>query len=96
MRRAAVLALFLTASLASCDSKTDKAGSTPASTAPTADAGKPITDPVAYAKELMAQAGYPGGRGFPRLEVLYNTDEGHKKIAAAVQHFSPPATSSAR
>ncbi len=40
---------------------------------------------VVRARELLAQAGYPGGKGFPRLEILYNTSEAHKKIAAAVQ-----------
>ena len=33
------------------------------------------------AKELLAQAGYPGGRDFPKVGILYNTQEGHKKIA---------------
>lgn len=42
-------------------------------------------DRVERARKLLAEAGYPDGRGFPKLEVLYNTDEGHKKIAAALQ-----------
>ncbi len=33
------------------------------------------------ARELLAEAGYPGGRGFPRLEILYNTLEQHEAIA---------------
>lgn len=39
------------------------------------------------AKRLLAQAGYPNGKGFPKLELLYNTNEGHKKIAEALQYM---------
>jgi len=42
---------------------------------------------IKKAKELLARAGYPDGKGFPKLELLYNTDEGHKKIAESVQHM---------
>ncbi|MHC5019719.1 MAG: peptide ABC transporter substrate-binding protein [Planctomycetota bacterium] len=38
----------------------------------------------ARARELMAEAGYPGGKGFPKVEVLYNTSESHKKVAEAL------------
>jgi oligopeptide transport system substrate-binding protein len=37
-------------------------------------------DPAA-ARRLLAEAGFPEGRGFPRLAILHNTDEGHKKVA---------------
>jgi oligopeptide transport system substrate-binding protein len=40
---------------------------------------------VAKAKELLAQAGYPNGKGFPTITVKYNTNEGHKKVAEFVQ-----------
>jgi oligopeptide transport system substrate-binding protein len=36
---------------------------------------------VETARRLLAEAGYPGGKGFPKLTLLFNTDEGHKKIA---------------
>ncbi|MBI2994715.1 MAG: peptide ABC transporter substrate-binding protein [Gammaproteobacteria bacterium] len=39
------------------------------------------------AQELLAEAGYPGGRGFPRLELMYNTDELHRKVATAIQQM---------
>ncbi len=37
------------------------------------------------ARELLAEAGYPDGEGFPRFQYLYNTDEDHKLIAEAIQ-----------
>jgi len=40
---------------------------------------------VKAAQKLLADAGYPNGKGFPKLEILYNTHEGHKKIAEYVQ-----------
>ncbi len=42
---------------------------------------------VKKARELLAQAGFPGGQGFPKIELLYNTDEGHKKIAESIQQM---------
>jgi oligopeptide transport system substrate-binding protein len=42
---------------------------------------------VEEAKKLLAEAGYPEGEGFPELELLYNTSEGHQKIAEAIQEM---------
>lgn len=39
------------------------------------------------ARRLLAEAGFPNGRGFPKLELLYNTSEGHQKIAVAIQQM---------
>lgn len=39
------------------------------------------------ARQLLAEAGYPGGAGFPGTEFLYNTSEGHRLIAEAVQQM---------
>lgn len=39
------------------------------------------------AKNLLSQAGYPNGEGFPAIEILYNTNEGHRKIAVALQEM---------
>jgi len=39
------------------------------------------------ARRLLADAGYPEGKGFPKLELLYNTSEGHQKIAVAIQQM---------
>jgi len=33
------------------------------------------------ARALLAEAGYPDGRGFPKLEIHYNTEQGHQSIA---------------
>ena len=37
------------------------------------------------ARALLAEAGYPGGEGFPTVEYTYNTDDKHKAIAEALQ-----------
>jgi len=36
------------------------------------------------ARRLLAEAGYPGGEGFPEFGILYNTSEVHKQIAEVV------------
>lgn len=39
------------------------------------------------ARALLAEAGYPGGEGFPRVELLYNTSDNHRRLAEAVQQM---------
>ena len=39
------------------------------------------------AAALLAEAGYPGGRGLPPLELLFNTSEIHRTVAEAVQEM---------
>jgi len=39
------------------------------------------------AAELLTQAGYPNGEGFPAFDLLYNTNEDHRKIAVAIQQM---------
>lgn len=41
-------------------------------------------DPAA-ARQLMARAGYPGGKGLPAVTLTYNTNERHKIVAEVVQ-----------
>ncbi len=41
----------------------------------------------AEARRLLAEAGYPDGKGFPRFDILINTSEGHRTIAEAVQEM---------
>jgi oligopeptide transport system substrate-binding protein len=43
-----------------------------------------ISYDVAAARRLLAEAGFPDGKGFPKFGILYNTMEGHKKIAEVV------------
>ncbi len=69
-----------------------KAGELPASTfVPAGLRGyanaKGVAFDAAGAKRLLAEAGYPDGKGFPRLELLYNTNELHRVVAQAVQQM---------
>ena len=41
-------------------------------------------DPTRAAR-LLAEAGYPEGKGFPIVKLLYNTNESHKKVAEVLQ-----------
>ncbi len=40
---------------------------------------------IEEAKRLINEAGYPGGRGLPKLTILYNTSESHRAIAETIQ-----------
>ncbi|WP_428304867.1 peptide ABC transporter substrate-binding protein [Lacipirellula sp.] len=40
---------------------------------------------VKEAQRLLAEAGYPNGRGFPEIEILHNTHEGHHAIAQLIR-----------
>ncbi len=46
-----------------------------------------LTGGLAEAKRLLAEAGYPDGKGCPPIELLYNTSEAHQAIAEAVQQM---------
>ena len=39
------------------------------------------------ARRLLAEAGFPGGKGLPPIELLYNTSDNHRTIAEAVQEM---------
>lgn len=51
----------------------------------TPHAGIPYDVPAA--RRLLAEAGYPDGKGFPKLELMFNTDELNRKIATAIQQM---------
>lgn len=42
---------------------------------------------IKEARTLLAQAGFPEGKGFPKLDLLYNNGDDHKKICVAVQQM---------
>lgn len=39
------------------------------------------------ARQLLSEAGYPDGKGFPAVEYLYNTSDRHKAIGEALQQM---------
>src|SRR5262249_6026196 len=41
----------------------------------------------AGAKKLLAEAGFPEGKGFPKVELVYNTSDLHRAITQAVQQM---------
>ena len=42
---------------------------------------------VEEARRLLAEAGFPEGKDFPRFDILINTSEGHRTIAEAIQEM---------
>jgi len=46
-----------------------------------------LTGNVETARQLLADAGFPGGKGFPRLALLYNTSDAHARIAQVIQQM---------
>lgn len=46
-----------------------------------------LTGTLDEARQLLADAGYPDGRGLPNVEVHYNTDDNHRVIAEALQQM---------
>ena len=42
---------------------------------------------VEQARKLLAEAGFPGGRGLPTIEILYNDLDAHRTIAETVQQM---------
>lgn len=69
-----------------------RSGELPANTfVPTTMANyKPVTNiptDFAAAKKLLADAGFPEGRGLPPIEIHFNTEEKHRMIAEAIQQM---------
>jgi oligopeptide transport system substrate-binding protein len=42
---------------------------------------------IVTAKALLAQAGYPNGKGFPAFTLLYNTSDAHKTVCEVIQQM---------
>lgn len=49
--------------------------------------GLAATAKVEEAQKMLAEAGYPGGKGFPKLILSYYTDDTVKKVAEALQQM---------
>lgn len=47
----------------------------------------PDSADVETAQALLAEAGFPNGEGFPKLELLYYTGESDKKVCEAIQQM---------
>jgi oligopeptide transport system substrate-binding protein len=47
--------------------------------------GDLVTDNAEEARKLLAEAGYPGGKGFPRVKYLTNDLELHRTVSQALQ-----------
>src|SRR5262249_49699370 len=67
-----------------------RAGQAPAySLTPPGPAGYRPKDVTKYdpdgARRLLSEAGFPGGKGIPKVTILINTSEDHKKLAEAIQ-----------
>jgi oligopeptide transport system substrate-binding protein len=56
----------------------------PGMTGYTAPRGTPFNKEEA--QRLMKEAGYPNGRGLPKIEILFNNQDAHKAIAEVIQH----------
>jgi ABC-type oligopeptide transport system substrate-binding subunit len=41
----------------------------------------------AKAREYLARAGYPDGKGFPKVSIMFNTSDDHRRIAEAIQQM---------
>lgn len=66
-----------------------KAGEIPAFSMVPDMTGYPAIDgfeeDIAAAQDLLADAGFPNGDGFPQLTLLYNTNDNHKAIGEFIQ-----------
>lgn len=47
----------------------------------------PWSAQIEEAQKCLGEAGYPGGKGFPEIELLYNQSENDKKVAEAIQNM---------
>ena len=48
---------------------------------------EPLQEDFERARQLLVQAGHPGGRGLPPLEIMINSSGNHRAIAEAIQEM---------
>lgn len=60
---------------------------TPPGTAGYSFDGPGIPTDFNEARRLLTEAGYPGGKGLPKVEILYNNSETHRLVAEAIQEM---------
>ncbi len=47
----------------------------------------PVKEDAELARKLLAEAGYPNGKGFPKLSLIFNTTEGQMYLGSAIQEM---------
>lgn len=47
----------------------------------------PLQENTDLARQLLAEAGFPNGKGFPKLSLIFNTSEGQVYLASAIQEM---------
>lgn len=60
---------------------------TPPALAGYGEAVDPLPEEVEAARLLLAEAGFPAGRGFPALTLTFNTSDSNRRLAEAVQEM---------
>ncbi len=51
------------------------------------DTPRMVTEDVEKARQLLAEAGFPGGKGFPHIEIMTTSREVQKTVAEAIQEM---------
>lgn len=85
VRKALILALDRAEILATACSVEDPAWTLTPPGLPDYDAPKCPDMDIEEARRLLADAGFPDGQGFPKIEILYNFEEQHQTVAELIR-----------